>query len=136
MHCYQITYHESSGGRVLSVDYTDLVGELAKKHNLKLHIDGPRIFNAYVALGVSVRRLVQAADSVSVCLSKGLGAPVGSVIVGTKSFIDKDFAKNFRWGNETGGNEGILCAGALAALKENVGKLGNDHKNAKTLAWK
>lgn len=125
--------HANTGGRVLSVEYTDQVGELAKKHNLKLHIDGARIFNASVALGVPVHRLVQAADSVSVCLSKGLGAPVGSVIVGTKSFIDR--ARILR--KTLGGGMrqvGILCAAALVALQENVGKLGNDHKNAKILA--
>ncbi|KVI09587.1 probable low-specificity L-threonine aldolase 1 [Cynara cardunculus var. scolymus] len=125
--------HANSGGRCLSVEYTDQVGELAKKHGLKLHIDGARIFNASVALGVPVHRLVQAADSVSVCLSKGLGAPVGSVIVGTKSFIDR--ARILR--KTLGGGMrqvGILCAAALVALQENVGKLGTDHKNAKTLA--
>ncbi|KAF2287601.1 hypothetical protein GH714_001490 [Hevea brasiliensis] len=121
------------GGRCLSVEYTDRVGELAKKHGLKLHIDGARIFNAAVALGVPVHRLVQAADSVSVCLSKGLGAPVGSVIVGSKSFIAK--ARILR--KTLGGGMrqvGILCAAALVALQENVGKLEDDHKKAKTLA--
>ncbi|KAJ0080305.1 hypothetical protein Patl1_23179 [Pistacia atlantica] len=121
------------GGKCLSVEYTDRVGELAKKHGLKLHIDGARIFNAAVALGVPVHRLVQAADSVSVCLSKGLGAPVGSVIVGSKSFIDK--ARRLR--KTLGGGMrqiGILCAAALVALQENVGKLESDHKKAKILA--
>lgn len=125
--------HANTGGRVLSVEYIDKVGELAKKHNLKLHIDGARIFNASVALGVPVHRLVQAADSVSVCLSKGLGAPVGSVIVGSKTFIAR--ARILR--KTLGGGMrqvGILCAAALVALQENVGKLVNDHKNAKTLA--
>ncbi|KAI3721667.1 hypothetical protein L2E82_32684 [Cichorium intybus] len=125
--------HANTGGRVLSVEYIDKVGELAKKHNLKLHIDGARIFNASVALGVPVDRLVQAADSVSVCLSKGLGAPVGSVIVGSKTFIAR--ARILR--KTLGGGMrqvGILCAAALVALQENVGKLVNDHKNAKTLA--
>ncbi|KMS98028.1 hypothetical protein BVRB_4g096540 [Beta vulgaris subsp. vulgaris] len=125
--------HANSGGRCLSVDYTDKVGELAKKHGLKLHIDGARIFNAATALGVPVDRLVQAADSVSVCLSKGLGAPVGTVIVGSKSFITK--AKNLR--KTLGGGMrqiGILCAAALVALQDNVRKLEDDHKNAKLLA--
>ncbi|KAJ4834156.1 putative low-specificity L-threonine aldolase 1 [Turnera subulata] len=121
------------GGRCLSAEYTDKVGELAKKHGLKLHIDGARIFNASVALGVPVHRLVQAADSVSVCLSKGLGAPVGSVIVGSKSFIAK--AKILR--KTLGGGMrqvGILCAAALVAIQENVRKLEDDHKKAKVLA--
>uniref|UniRef100_A0A453CHV6 Aromatic amino acid beta-eliminating lyase/threonine aldolase domain-containing protein n=1 Tax=Aegilops tauschii subsp. strangulata TaxID=200361 RepID=A0A453CHV6_AEGTS len=81
--------HGNTGGKCLSVEYTDKVGEVAQSHGLKLHIDGARIFNASVALGVPVHRLVRAADSVSVCLSKGLGAPVGSVIVGSKDFIYK-----------------------------------------------
>ncbi|XP_010246795.1 PREDICTED: probable low-specificity L-threonine aldolase 1 [Nelumbo nucifera] len=125
--------HANSGGRCISVEYTDRVGELAKKHGLKLHIDGARIFNASTALGVPVSRLVQAADSVSVCLSKGLGAPIGSVIVGSKSFIAK--AKRLR--KTLGGGMrqiGILCAAAYVALHENVGKLEGDHKKAKVLA--
>ncbi|KAI9110571.1 hypothetical protein K1719_018437 [Acacia pycnantha] len=125
--------HANSGGRCLSVEYTDKVGELAKRHGLKLHIDGARIFNASVALGVPVDRLVQAADSVSVCLSKGLGAPVGSVIVGSSSFITK--ARRLR--KTLGGGMrqvGILCAAALVAVQENVAKLESDHKKAKLLA--
>ncbi|KAJ6858229.1 low-specificity L-threonine aldolase 1 [Populus alba x Populus x berolinensis] len=121
------------GGRCLSAEYTDKVGELAKKHGLKLHIDGARIFNASIALGVPVHRLLQAADSASVCLSKGVGAPVGSVIVGSKSFIAK--ARILR--KTLGGGMrqvGILCAAALVALHENVPKLGDDHKKAKMLA--
>ncbi|XP_068476653.1 low-specificity L-threonine aldolase 1-like isoform X1 [Phaseolus vulgaris] len=125
--------HANSGGRCLSVEYTDRVGELAKKHGLKLHIDGARIFNASVALGIPVDRLVQAADSVSVCLSKGIGAPVGSVIVGSENFI----AKARRLRKTLGGGMrqiGILCAAALVALQENIGKLENDHKKARLLA--
>ncbi|XP_010463930.1 PREDICTED: probable low-specificity L-threonine aldolase 2 [Camelina sativa] len=121
------------GGRCLPVEYIDKVGELAKKHGLKLHIDGARIFNASVALGVPVKRIVQAADSVSICLSKGIGAPVGSVIVGSKKFITKA-----RWMRKTLGGGmrqiGVLCAAALVALNENVPKLGDDHKKAKILA--
>ncbi|KAJ1414640.1 Threonine aldolase [Sesbania bispinosa] len=125
--------HGNCGGRCLSVEYTDRVGEVAKKHGLKLHIDGARIFNASIALGVPVDRLVQAADSVSVCLSKGLGAPVGSVIVGSNSFITK--ARRLR--KTLGGGMrqvGILCAAALVALQENVVKLESDHKKARLLA--
>lgn len=125
--------HANCGGRCLPVEYIDKVGELAKKHSLKLHIDGARIFNASVALGIPVHRLVQAADSVSVCLSKGVGAPVGSVIVGSKSFIAK--AKILR--KTLGGGMrqiGILCAAAFVAVQENVRKLEADHKNAKNLA--
>nr|AFK40044.1 unknown [Medicago truncatula] len=125
--------HGNTGGRCLSVEYTERVGEVAKQHGPKLHIDGARIFNASVALGVPVDRLVRAADSVSVCLSKGIGAPVGSVIVGSNSFITK--ARRLR--KTLGGGMrqvGILCAAALVALHENVEKLESDHKNARFLA--
>ncbi|CAN6240147.1 unnamed protein product [Urochloa humidicola] len=125
--------HVNSGGRCLSVEYTDKVGEIAKSHGLKLHIDGARIFNASVALGVPVDRLVKAADSISVCLSKGLGAPVGSVIVGSKAFIDK--AKFLR--KTLGGGMrqvGVLCAAAHVAVRDTVGKLADDHRRAKALA--
>ncbi|KAJ9682475.1 hypothetical protein PVL29_018404 [Vitis rotundifolia] len=125
--------HANCGGRCLPAEYIDRVGELAKKHGLKLHIDGARIFNASIALGVPVHRLLQAADSASVCLSKGLGAPVGSVIVGSKSFI----AKARRLRKTLGGGMrqvGIICAAALVALQENIAKLEGDHKKAKILA--
>ncbi|KAM7491561.1 hypothetical protein LguiA_034482 [Lonicera macranthoides] len=138
--CYPVTRliclensHANSGGRCLSVEYTDRVGEVAKEYGLRLHIDGARIFNAAAALGVPVHRLVQAADSVSVCLSKGLGAPAGTVIVGSKSFIAK--AKVLR--KTLGGamrQVGVLCAAGLVALQENVVKLEGDHKKAKLLA--
>lgn len=125
--------HANVGGRCITAEYTDKVGELAKKHGVKLHIDGARIFNASTALGVPVHRLVQAADSVSICLSKGLGAPIGSVIVGSKNFIAK--AKILR--KTLGGGMrqvGFICAPAYVALQENVGKLEGDHKKAKIFA--
>ncbi|KAK8951881.1 hypothetical protein KSP39_PZI004716 [Platanthera zijinensis] len=121
------------GGRCLSVEYTNRVGDIAKKHGLQLHIDGARIFNASAALGVPVHKLVQAADSVSVCMSKGLGAPAGSVLVGSKSFITK--ARRLR--KTLGGcmrQVGVLCAAAYVALKENVSKLEDDHRNAKMIS--
>ncbi|CAD6263046.1 unnamed protein product [Miscanthus lutarioriparius] len=125
--------HANAGGKCLSVEYTDKVGEIAVNHGFKLHIDGARIFNASVALGVPVHRLVKAADSVSVCLSKGLGAPIGSVIVGSKAFIDK--AKILR--KTLGGGMrqvGVLCAAAYVAVRDTVGKLADDHRKAKALA--
>jgi threonine aldolase len=125
--------HANCGGRCLSAEYTDSVGEIAKEHGLKLHIDGARIFNASVALGVAADRLVRAADSVTVCLSKGLGAPVGSVLVGSQSFVTK--AKKVR--KTLGGGMrqvGVLCAAALVALGDRDSKLQDDHRNAKLLA--
>ncbi|AQL02917.1 Putative threonine aldolase family protein [Zea mays] len=135
----QVVGADSTGGKCLSVECTDKVGEIAKSHGLKLHIDGARIFNASVALGVPVDRLVKAADSVSVCfgllvcLSKGLGAPVGSVIVGSKAFIDK--ARILR--KTLGGGMrqvGVLCAAAHVVVRDTVGKLADDHRKAKALA--
>ncbi|CAA6655283.1 unnamed protein product [Spirodela intermedia] len=122
--------HANSGGRCLSAEYTDKVGAIAKEHGLKFHIDGARIFNASAALGVPVHRLVQAADSVSVCLSKGLGAPVGSVIAGSKSFISKaqeDPGRGMR-------QVGVLCAAALVGLRDHAGRLEEDHRRAKLFA--
>lgn len=125
--------HANCGGRCITVEYTDKIGELAKRYGLKLHVDGARIFNASIALGVPLDRLVQAADSVSVCLSKGLGAPVGTVIVGSQEFIMK--AKKLR--KTLGGGMrqvGVLCAAGLVALDEVVCRLPDDHKNCRILA--
>lgn len=125
--------HANSGGRCIMADYTDKLGELAKSYGLKLHVDGARIFNASTALGVPVSRLVSAADSVSVCLSKGLGAPVGSVIVGSQAFIEK--AKRLR--KTLGGGMrqvGVLCAAGLVALHDMVGRLKDDHHKCRILA--
>lgn len=125
--------HANSGGRCITADYTDKLGELAKSYGLKLHVDGARIFNASTALGVPVSRLVSAADSVSVCLSKGLGAPVGSVIVGSQAFIEK--AKRLR--KTLGGGMrqvGVLCAAGLVALHDMVGRLKDDHHKCRILA--
>ncbi|KAH9289198.1 hypothetical protein KI387_033315, partial [Taxus chinensis] len=125
--------HANCGGRCITAEYTDKIGELAKRYGAKLHVDGARIFNASIALGVPVDRLVRAADSVSVCLSKGLGAPVGSVIVGSKEFITKA-----KWVRKTLGGGmrqvGVLCAAGLVALDNVAGRLQNDHKNSRILA--
>lgn len=125
--------HNRMGGRVLTAEYTDAVGELAKKHNLKLHIDGARIFNAAVALGVPAARLVRAADSVCVCLSKGLASPVGSIVVASAAFIA--LARRFR--KVLGGGmrqAGVLAACGLISLNEMVDRLREDHVNAQALA--
>jgi len=125
--------HADCGGRCITAEYTDKLGELAKSYGLKVHVDGARIFNASTALGVPVDRLVSAADSVSVCLSKGLGAPVGSVIVGSQEFIAK--AKKLR--KTLGGGMrqvGVLCAAGLVALHDMVGRLKDDHRKCRILA--
>jgi threonine aldolase len=121
------------GGRALPVDYMDRVGDFAHERGLKLHVDGARLWNAAVALNVSPARLVKNADSVSVCLSKGLGAPVGSVVVGSAEFIEK--ARRNR--KVVGGamrQAGVLAAAGIVAVTEMVERLADDHANAKTLA--
>lgn len=121
------------GGRCISAEYTDKVGELAKSYGLQLHIDGARIFNASVELGVAPERLVRAADTVSVCLSKGLGAPVGTVLVGSNEFIIK--ARRLRKALGGGMRQvGILGAAGLVALRDMVDRLAVDHANARLMA--
>jgi len=117
----------------LTAEYTDQVGVLCRKYNLKLHVDGARLMNASVALNVPAARLVEAADSVSLCLSKGLAAPVGSVIVGTVEFITA--ARRFRKCLGGGMRQvGILAAAGLVSIHKMVQRLKDDHHNAKLLA--
>jgi len=121
------------GGRVLPLDYLDEVGAFCKDNHLILHIDGARIFNAVAASKISVQRIVKSSDSVSVCLSKGLGAPAGSVLVGDASFVER--ARRLR--KMVGGGmrqSGILCAAGIFALENNVERIGHDHMRAKRLA--
>ncbi|MCB0068328.1 MAG: low-specificity L-threonine aldolase [Caldilineaceae bacterium] len=121
------------GGQALPVAYMDAAGELAHRHGLALHVDGARLWNAAVALGVPPARLVQAADSVSVCFSKGLAAPVGSAVAGSAAFIRR--ARRMR--KQVGGGmrqAGILAAAALVALDNMVDRLAEDHANAHRLA--
>lgn len=125
--------HNFCGGRVLSVDYMDAMGELAHAHGLKLHVDGARLWNAAVALEVSPARLLKHADSVSVCLSKGLGAPVGSVVAGNRAFADR--ARRMR--KVVGGamrQAGTIAAAGIVAVTEMVERLADDHVNARMLA--
>ena len=81
--------HNLNGGRVLSLEFLDRLGALCKKHGLKLHLDGSRIMNAAIAMNVDVKELVKHCDTINFCFSKGVGAPFGSVLVGTKAFIQK-----------------------------------------------
>jgi threonine aldolase len=120
-------------GRVLPMAYLRDARELCDHHGLRLHLDGARLYNAAVALGLPARDIAMHFDSVSVCLSKGLGAPVGSVLAGSREFIDS--AK--RWRKVCGGGmrqAGILAAGALHALDHHVARLADDHRRAATLA--
>ena len=121
------------GGKVLPQRYVLDATALARKHGLACHLDGARIFNAIVASGIGEREAVEPFDSVSVCLSKGLGAPVGSVLLGSREFIHRAH----RWRKIVGGGmrqAGILAAAGLYALEHNVARLAVDHANAKRLA--
>src|SRR5688572_30821329 len=120
------------GGIPLTVEYTEQVGKLAKENNLLFHIDGARIFNAAAALKVDVKALTAPADSIMFCLSKGLAAPVGSMLVGTKKFIQR--ARHLR--KMLGGGmrqAGVLAAAGLISLERMTGRLGQDHARAKSL---
>ena len=129
--CLENTHNRCSGS-ALTVEYMKEVDVLAKKNNLMVHLDGARIFNAAVALQVDVRELTQNADSVSFCLSKGLSAPVGSVICGTEAFI----AEARRNRKVLGGGMrqcGIISAAGITALEEMVDRIVEDHENAQHL---
>lgn len=125
-----ITYENAdSDGQVRSVEYMKSVWELAKKYNLPVHVDGARIFNAAAYLDVDVKEMAQYCDTMSVCLSKGLCAPVGSVLVGSKEFIALARRKRKMLG---GGmrQAGILAAAGIVALKKMTKRLKEDHENA------
>ena len=121
------------GGIPLTAAYTREVGELARKNNLSLHIDGARIFNAAAAQNVSIRDLVDPADSVMFCLSKGLASPVGSMLVGTSKFIAR--ARHLR--KMLGGGMrqvGVLAAAGIISLEKMTTRLADDHARARKLA--
>ena len=121
------------GGKVLPLNYLAEVRKLVDRRNLGLHLDGARVFNAAVKLGVYVQEISQYFDSVSVCLSKGLGAPVGSVLCGSADLIKK--AR--RWRKVVGGGmrqAGILAAAGIYALEHNIDRLAEDHARAQRLA--
>ena len=125
--------HNMAGGMPLSAEYTAEVGEFARRNGLILHIDGARIFNAAAAYGVDVKALVADADSVTFCLSKGLCAPVGSVLAGSHEFIRR--ARRAR--KVLGGSlrqAGVLAAAGLIALHDMTDRLADDHRNAQLLA--
>jgi threonine aldolase len=125
--------HNRCGGTALSAAYTHQAAELAHHHGLKLHIDGARIFNAAAAQAVPAKALASPADSITFCLSKGLCAPVGSVICGTAAFIQQAHRVRKMLG---GGmrQAGILAAAGIVALETIVERLGDDHARAQRLA--
>ncbi len=127
--CLENTWH----GRPLPLDYLADARALCDRRGLSMHLDGARLFNAAVAQGVDAREIAQRFHSVSVCLSKGLGAPVGSVLCGTHALVEE--AK--RWRKVAGGGmrqAGLLAAGCLYALDHHVVRLADDHARAASLA--
>lgn len=125
--------HNRCGGTFQSRAYVESVGEFAHARGLKVHVDGARIFNAAVAQGVDVKALTGPADSVTFCLSKGLCAPAGSVLCGSRAFI----ATARRWRKHLGGGmrqAGILAAGGIVSLNEMVNRLSEDHVRAREMA--
>jgi threonine aldolase len=123
----------TQGGKVLPLDYQAAAAAFCKENQLALHLDGARVCNAAVAQQVPLREICQHYDSVSICLSKGLGAPIGSVLVGTRAFI----ATAHRWRKVCGGGmrqAGIVAAAGIYALQHQFARLAEDHATARQLA--
>jgi len=128
-----LTLENTLGGKALPMSYMGDATALARKRGLATHLDGARLFNAAIALGVDAREIAQHFDTVSVCFSKGLGAPIGSALVGPREFI----VRAHRWRKMLGGGmrqAGVIAAGALHALEHHVERLAEDHALAKRLA--
>ncbi len=126
--------HNRCGGTILTPDYTSTIAGLAHKHDLRVHLDGARIFNAAVALDIPASELVKPVDSICFCLSKGLSAPVGSLLCGTNEFVEK--AR--KWRKMIGGGmrqAGVIAAAGIVALQETVSRLADDHANARRLVY-
>lgn len=127
------TSHNRAGGAVLPLAHMQAVREIAASHNVPVHVDGARVFNAAVHLGVAPAEIARHADSVCFCVSKGLSAPVGSLLCGTDAFIER--ARAFR--RMVGGNmrqAGPLAAAGIVAMETMTGRLAQDHASAKRLA--
>jgi threonine aldolase len=127
------TTHNSAGGAVIPLDYLARLRALTGEKNIPVHIDGARIFNAAVALGVSVAEIAQHADSMGFCVSKGLSAPFGSVLCGSSAFIER--ARAYR--RMVGGamrQAGVMAAAGLVALEQMVDRLAEDHRRARRIA--
>lgn len=125
--------HNRGGGSIYPIADVEAISQWGRLHGLALHLDGARLLNAVVATNVPAERWAQSFDSVSVCFSKGLGAPVGSALVGTREFIlrARHIRKLFGGGMR---QAGVLAAACLYALDHNIGRLKEDHRHAKQLA--
>lgn len=126
--------HNRAGGTINPIENIKALSALAKKHHLYFHLDGARIWNASVETGIVPSEYASHFDTISCCLSKGLGAPIGSIIAGKKDFIKEAYRVRKAWG---GGMRqiGIIAAAGLYALKNNIGRLKEDHEKAKKLAY-
>ncbi|NLG95587.1 MAG: low-specificity L-threonine aldolase [Acetomicrobium flavidum] len=127
--------HNRGGGKVLPLENVKAISDIAHSNGLSVHMDGARIFNAQVATGIPVSEYAKYADSVMFCLSKGLCAPVGSMVVGSKDFINKA-RKNRKMLGGGMRQAGVLAAAGIIALTKMVDRLQEDHDNAKLLAQK
>ena len=125
--------HNFSGGKCINLETMKKIREMTAKRGIPVHMDGARIFNAALALGVDVKDLCDQADSVMFCISKGLGAPIGSLLCGPKALIDAAV----EWRSMLGGTmreSGIAAACGIYALEHNVERMKEDHENAKAMA--
>ncbi len=124
--------HNRAGGKVLPLGYMKEVYELSREHNIPIHLDGARIFNAAIPLKVSAKEIAKYTDSVMFCLSKGLSCPMGSLLVGPKEFIEEARRKRQRLG---GGlrQAGVVAACGIVALEKMIDRLEEDHEKAKIL---
>ena len=124
---------QGGGGSVYSQEAIDDICKVAREKDCKLHMDGARLFNASVASNTDPARMVRDFDSISICLSKGLGAPIGSVLVGSK----EDLAQAHRWRKMFGGGmrqAGMMAAAGIYALENNIDRLREDHRRARKFA--
>jgi threonine aldolase len=129
--CLENTANKA-GGTIFPIDEIKRISEFARAQKLPLHLDGARLWNASVATGISIREYVSHFDSVSLCFSKGLGAPVGSVVAGSAEFIKKAhyYRKAYGGGTRQGG---ILAAACVYALENNIDRLADDHRRARRI---
>ncbi len=124
--------HNRAGGTIFPFEEMTKISQFARNNDMKLHLDGARLWNASVATGITISRYCDLFDSISMCFSKGLGAPVGSIIAGSKEFIEK--ARYYRKVYGGGMRQaGILAAAALYALENNIPRLAEDHARARRL---
>jgi threonine aldolase len=125
--------HNRGGGRVYPLDKIQAISHWAQQHGLVMHLDGARLWNAVVATGIPARTWADLFDSVSVCFSKGLGAPIGSALAGTRTFVTRArrIRKLFGGGMR---QAGVLAAAALYAVENHIDRLAEDHRNAQLIA--